>query len=116
MWIYYLVHALVYKYKTHYILLSANLFLSILNNLVTGSRGWGCQNIMVGVVLFYFFIEDKRGWKKIPTKYIMRLVLLFIALIALFQWSLQLVGRASNIDTFGDYIALYISAEMKNLT
>lgn len=114
-WIYYLVHALVYKYKTYYILLSANLFLSILSNLVTGSRGGVVQNIIVGVVLFYFFIEDKRGWKKIPTKYIMRLVLLFIALIALFQWSLQLVGRASNIDTFGDYIALYISAEMKNL-
>lgn len=115
-WGYYLIHAFTYKYKTHYILLSVNLILSFISNMLTGSRGGVLQVILTMVFLAYILYEEKNGWRfNIRIKTLIRIIILGILLLIVFQKSLSWIGRSTETKSFIDYIALYVSAEVKNI-
>lgn len=115
-WMYYLVHSLVYRYKASRILIIINLGLSFVSNMLTGSRGGVFQIIISGFFLFYIIWGEKYNWKKnISIKTYIKFIIIAVILIMTFQISLEWIGRSSTETNLNDYIAKYLSAEMKNL-
>lgn len=115
-WIYYILHSYIYKYKTSTGLLVLNFGLSLVSNLLTGSRGGAIQNIIFGIILFYILYNEKNEWRvHIPFKAILTTLVIGFLLVLTFQQSLQILGRSTSITNFYDYIAHYLCAEVKNL-
>lgn len=115
-WMYYLIHSLVYKYKTSRTLIVINLGLSFISNMLTGSRGGVFQIIISGFFLFGLFWGEKYNWKKsISIKTYIKFIIIAVVLIMTFQVSLEWIGRSSTETNLNDYIAKYLSAELKNL-
>ena len=115
-WIYYIVHGIVYKYKTSYFLLFVNLMLSTVSHFMTGSRGGVVQMIMVGVILSYLFWGEKNHWKnKLRFRYVFYMTMICVLIVVSFKPLLDLLGRVTSITNFTDYLAHYVSAEIKNL-
>lgn len=114
-WMYYIICGMVQKNKTNMILLLINLALSVVNNMLTGSRGGVLQNVLFGVFLYYFLWSKTYGWKSISLRVMLTFIALAIVMIMGFQLSLQWVGRTTSVEKMSDYLAMYFSAEMKNL-
>lgn len=115
-WMYYLVHTIVYKEKGFRLLLLLNLALSFISNLLTGSRGGVIQILVAGVYTFFLLWGQKFEWKKtIKFRSFFKIVLIACIIILLFKPSLELIGRSTSANSVSDYIGLYISAEIKNL-
>lgn len=114
-WMYYIVYEIVNKDRTNMKLLIINFVLSVVNNMLTGSRGGVIQNVLFGVYLYYFMWSERHEWKNISLSVMLRFIALGIGIILVFQVSLQWVGRTTSIENMSDYLAMYFSAEMKNL-
>lgn len=115
-WIYYLIHSIVFGYKTHSFLIVANLLLSVVSNMLTGSRGGVIQIALAGVYMFFLLWGEKNNWrKKVEFKTCIKIALGAIFIILLFKPTLSLLGRSTAFESSSDYIALYLSAELKNL-
>lgn len=113
-WGYYWVKKIIHKDYTNIVLLSANIFLSILVSVVFGSRGDAFQMLMSIGIMFYFVFEKERGFKgKIRLKQIILFVVGVAAAIFSFQAIGNLLGR-NNTRDFSEYISVYLSAELKN--
>ena len=114
-WSYIIVHSKINKYKNHTILLVANLALSVLIYLLGGARQGLIQVIIAIVIYAYFMWGEKTQWKtQIKTKTILKVVAFGMILILSYQNLGNLFGRNFNINS-NDYIAAYLSAEIKNL-
>lgn len=115
-WIYYIVHALNYKYKTPYGLLIINLILSFVSDLLTGSRGFMIINIVAGFFMYYLLWGEKNQWNRnIPRKTLGKMVIIILIIAVAFRPALSLLGRSTAGEAFTDYIAMYLSAEIKNI-
>lgn len=115
-WAYYIVYGVVNKRKEPYFLLGINFALSVVSNLLTGSRGGVIQNVLFLLFLYYILDGEKKKWKNVVSPKILMMALFFtMAGLFGFQKSLDLIGRATSTKDSGDYIALYLSAEMKNM-
>lgn len=114
-WMYYIVCGIVQKNRNNMILLITNLGLSFVNNMLTGSRGGVLQNILFGIFLYYFMWSKTQGWKEISPRTMLKFIAIGIVIILVFQTSLQWVGRTTVVENMSDYLAMYFSAEMKNL-
>ena len=114
-WMYYIVCGIVQKNKNNMILLITNLGLSFVNNMLTGSRGGVLQNVLFGIFLYYFMWSKTQGWKDISPRTMLKFIAIGIGIILVFQTSLQWVGRTTVVKNMSDYLAMYFSAEMKNL-
>ena len=69
----------------------------------------------IGLKVF-LSINFNLNWKKnISTKTYIKISIIAIVLIMTFQVSLEWIGRSSTETNLNDYIAKYLSAELKNL-
>lgn len=111
-WGYYLAHTIIYKKKTNIILLLVNVGLGLINNIILGARTGAFVVIVSFITLFYFFLFIKTK-KRIGLKTICAAVLILVLLLASFKMFGNILGR--NISfSFSEYIAIYLSAEIKN--
>ena len=114
-WIYLLIHSKVFKYKSNDFLLVINAGLSVLIYLLGGARQGLIQVVMGGFVIAYFLKNKKNGkTNRIKTKRLLQIVIASLLFVILFQSLGDIIGRNSRIES-NDYIAAYISAEIKNL-
>lgn len=117
LWAYYLIHSYVFKYKSPKILLFINLALSTVHHTLTGSRGGVVELVIAAIVFWYLFQGEKKHWSRvIPFKSLFKIILIMVALLVVFRLSLEMLGRtATEGEAFSDYIARYLSAELKNI-
>lgn len=114
-WSYLLIHSFVYKYSKGRILLGINIGLGICIDLILGARTGLFVLIVVGFVETYFIYKNKVGWgKKVRFSSIVKVIVLGVCIISSFQVLGNLLGRNSTRN-FSEYIAIYLSAELKNL-
>lgn len=114
-WSYILTHSMVYKYRCHRILLVINIGLSVLIYLLGGARQGAVQLVISLIVMTYFMWGESNQWRKtIRTKTVFKICILALVLILSYQTIGNAFGRNFNIDS-NDYIAAYLSAEIKNL-
>ncbi len=112
---YILLHSVINKYKSHYILLASNIALCFINSVITGSRTDAFQLFAAIVVVAYFIYAKRYGFKmKITLKTGALFVGCSLLLVLSFQFVGNLLGRGSTINLF-EYIGIYLSAPLKNL-
>lgn len=101
-----------WKYK---FLLLCNLLISCVISIMLGGRGGLIQIIIAFIVQLYFLLGERNQWKNVLSlKTVGIVVLIGMGTMLSFQGIGLLIGRTSDID-IGEYIAVYISAEIKNL-
>lgn len=114
-WSYIMGHGVVYKYKNHRNLLLFNILLSVANYLLGGARRGLIQLIIAILVMMYLMWAEKMNWSKnIKIKTILKVVALALLVMLSYQYIGKLIGRQLSLG-IGEYIATYISAEIKNL-
>ena len=114
-WVYLLIYGFQQKIKNNRIIYLLNITVSLLNSIILGGRGGALQLIFAAVVQWYFLRGAIKGWKsKIELKSLIKIAILFGAIVLSFQTIGTLIGRTST-KTIDHYIADYISAEIKNL-
>lgn len=112
---YALFHSLLAGYKNHKILLSINILLSIYLNTLSGSREPAITYVLTMLVQLYLLYGDKNHWKNnFKIKHFLGIGLLGIGMIYGFKEFGNMLGRQST-KTVGDYLAVYVSAPIKNL-
>lgn len=112
---YVLFHSIVNKYKINKPLVIINIILAIFLNTLSGSRGPAITYIMTMVMQFYLIYGNKKQWiKVIKFKHVFIGVGIFLAVVFTFQLTGNLLGRSST-KTLADYLAVYVSAPIKNL-
>ena len=114
-WSYVLLYGIVYKHSNNQLLYIFNLISSVLVNIVLGSRNGLIQIIVAMLVQLYFIHGKKNNWSKpIKIKTIVKMIIFGIIFLTLFQSFGNLLGRNSDYE-FMHYIAIYLSAPIKNL-
>lgn len=115
--LYIYIHSMLYKDKVNKIFVLSNIGLSLVNDMLFGART-GLAIFAVSFVVQYYFIRGKKyGWKNaLPFKSILKIVFFVFLFLATFQTIAEIMGRTLASEyTFMDYIAGYLSAEIKNL-
>ena len=112
-WGYYLIYTYKKKGRTSKLLLAGNLGLSIINNIILGART-GAFIIIVAMVVFAYVLTFINRKRKIRFKTIIIGVVAFVVFGFSFKFFGSVLGRDIQFD-FAEYIAIYLSAEIKNL-
>lgn len=112
---YVLIHSILYKYKSNKILLTINIVLVTFLNSLSGSRGPSVIYILSILIQVYLLNGNKQQWKK-RTKLKIVFIGIVVALVLMYAFQLlgNLMGRSST-KTLADYLAVYVSAPIKNL-
>jgi len=114
-WGYIFIYNSLLKYKKNIVLIICNFLLSMGCMLTDGARTNLIQLIVATLVMWYILNGRIKGWrKKTNMKYAIFCVAALMALVFGFQGLGNLMGRES-VRTAGEYIAIYMSAELKNL-
>ena len=115
-WAYLLMQRIVLKSKDDRGILIANLLMSAINGFIsTGGRKGVFQLIIAALMDLYLLYGANTGWnKKIRFKTILKLITLGFAFVGGFKIAGEAAGRTINFD-FGDYLAVYLTAPLKNL-
>lgn len=112
---YLMIHARIYKYKSHNILLLANIVMTVILNTLSGSRGPAVTYVIAIVIQYYLMLGNSKGWiNVIKFKHICLALGIAAAIICSFELFGNILGRSST-KTLADYLAVYISAPLKNL-
>jgi hypothetical protein len=116
-WIYLLIHSILFKYKTHRLLLILNIILGLALSMMTGSRGGAIQTLASAIPMYYFLNAYKNHWQfKISFKTVIKLVILILIILLTFPTIGKFVGRGeAGGDSDLYYVAVYIAAPIKNL-
>lgn len=115
-WAYVLIHSIIYRYRSHRLLLVLCIVMGVMNDVVLGGRGGVIRLIISIIVCAYFIYEHKTKFKSIiKPKYVMLVIAIFAVIISVFQASTKLLGRGTSTTNFEEYLAIYLSAEIKNL-
>lgn len=112
---YLFTNGLVYHNKKNRTAELLCIVLTLLNDLILGARGDALQLIAAGVLQYLIIKGHKEGRKFIKISDIMKIMVIAIAIIAVFAQVGELLGRNMGFLNFNDYIAVYLSAELKNL-
>lgn len=114
-WGYILVYDIIQKSGNNRMLLVVNIVLSGVCGVIFGSRT-PLFSLLVAIVTQYLLLREKQTGKKrrLPFKYVMVCILGSIAALISFQNLGNLLGRNSTRSPM-DYLAMYLSAEIKNL-
>ncbi len=106
---------IVYRKKINYLYLVV-ILLSVVSDLMLGSRG-GTMTILIGLFVFlYALYKKKKSWKSENNiKLIFGIVGIAAAVILVFQGFANLLGRNTSEYSFTYYLAIYLGAEIKNL-
>lgn len=114
-WVYLIILGVINKESKNFCLFIVNLVLCCIINMMFGSRTGIIQLFFAGMIQYYMIIGKKNGWKnKLEIKTIVYALIMVMVMIASFQMMGGIIGRGSTTD-FNDYIAKYLSAEIKNL-
>ncbi len=112
---YLLLHSAINGYKAKKILLIVNVFLSVLVDLTSGSRGHVVALFVASITQAYFIYVRKNGFnRRIDIKKVLKIILLTIGALFAFVNLGSFVGRKSS-RLLSDSIAIYLSAPIKNL-
>ena len=114
-WTYLIVHALLYRYKTNFLLIVANLVLGIICDLLSGARGNSILIILSAITYYAIINSYKNNWTlTFSSKAIFKILVSVFTILLLFQSVGNALGRIRT-DSNSDIIAEYLSAEIKNL-
>lgn len=114
-WVYLLILGILNKNRKNFLLLIINLVFCCIINMMFGSRTGIIQLFFAAMIQYYMILGKRSGWKnKFEIKNVVYVLILVLAMIASFQMLGGMIGRSSTTD-FNDYIAKYLSAEIKNL-
>ena len=114
-WSYILANNIVFKVKRNRGWLILNLLLSITNGVMTGGRASVIGIVIAFAVQYYIIYQRRVGWKRFFTfKKILKVGIIGAVSIVVFVQSINWLGRTLKVG-FGEYIAIYLSAELKNL-
>ena len=114
-WIYLMILGAINKNGKNFCLYIMNLVLCCIINMMFGSRTGIIQLFFAGMIQYYMITGKKMGWKsRLEIKNILYSLIMVIVMIASFQMLGGIIGRGSTTN-FNDYIAKYLSAEIKNL-
>ncbi len=103
------------------------IFLSIIINLLSGSRGGVIMLFFAIVIYFYITWKKKNGWnRQISTQLVMKFIFILVTMLILFVSVTSLQGRDDTkelednenvnvISFFFDYLSVYCGAELKLL-
>lgn len=108
-------NGIIYNSKKNRITEIICIILAFLNGIILGGRGEGIQLIIAGIVIYFFMRRGKEGKISIRISDIIKVSTLAIIIIATFAGLGTLLGRQMDFLNFNDYIAVYLSAELKNL-
>lgn len=108
-------YSIIAKKKNNRNILLMNIIICLLIALSLGGRGEALQIIFGGIVQYYFLYKFNNNMKKLSPRSITMMVSIFILLILTFSYIGKLLGRQMDFLDFNDYIAVYLSAELKNL-
>ncbi len=113
--LYLLLHSAAHHYRSHRFIYIVCICISLLSGIIIGSRFDVVALIISAIVQAYFIYGKRNGWKiHISRKYFLYALIGGIALIIGFQYFGTLIGRTTS-GSLGDYIAIYLSAQLKNL-
>ena len=113
--IYIFVRGIVYKNKDNRKMTLISIAAALLNGLVLGARGDAIQLVCAGVIQFFLMHSIRNGNRKIQIKSLLKVFSLVAIIILTFAEVGELMGRNMSFLKFGDYISVYLSAEIKNL-
>lgn len=112
---YLFTNGLVYNNKKNRAAELLCIILTLLNGLTLGGRGDALQLIAAGVMQYLIIKSHKEGRKFIKIGDILKIMVIIIVIIVIFAQVGELLGRNMSFLDFNDYIAVYLSAELKNL-
>lgn len=109
------LHGFVYKYKANRTFLITSYILSVMSSLLLGHR-FGVYSLIVATLAQWYFIRGKKtSWRKVLSP---KIIGRFIVILFLFMFAFvhlgNFIGKGTR-TTGSDYIALYLSAQLKNL-
>ncbi len=108
------VRGIVYKNRQYSRLSLICLILSLLNGMSLGARGDAIQILVAASIQYLIIYTIKTGGKPIKLSSFLKIFALIAAIVLSFAKIGELMGR--NMSFLGkDYIAVYLSAELKNL-
>lgn len=110
-----LLDGIFYKVRTNRFSELICLLLALLNGFMLGGRGDGIQLIVAAIIQYFAFRTAVYSNKKLS---INPLIVTIIALLIIGSTFIQignLLGRQMDFLNSGDYMAVYLSAELKNL-
>lgn len=108
-------NGIVYKSKKNRIAEIVCIVLAFINGLILGGRGDGIQLIASGVIIYLLLRRGKYGSVSFRFTDIIKMIVLATIILATFAGLGSLLGRQMEFLNFNDYIAVYLSAELKNL-
>lgn len=110
------LNGIVYKSKKNRALEIVCIILAIINGFLLGGRGDGIQIIIAAIVQYMALkVYKNKSIKVIPFKDILKVIVILGCIIASFTQLGELLGRQMDFLKYNDYIAVYLSAELKNL-
>lgn len=114
-WMYLFIHGIIIKNKNNRILLLVNIGLSVLCAVVLGARSGAIIMVVAALVQWYFLKGKAEGWRHaIDFRFVLVCVVVLFLLILGFKSFGNILGRGTK-DTLDYYIAVYLSAPLKNL-
>lgn len=93
------------------------ILLSVATSVLDGSRGALVNNVLAMIPFIFILKNEKEGFaNKLKAKSVFIIIILAVFMLSTLKFSATLLGRndIKNMDTT-DYIAMYTSAEIKNL-
>lgn len=110
------LNGIVYKNKKNRLLELICILLAILNGFMLGGRGDGIQIIIAAIVQYIALKVYSSNQKRIlPVKDVLKVIIILAIIVASFTQLGELLGRKMDFLNYNDYIAVYLSAELKNL-
>ena len=109
------IHGFVHKYKANRTFLIISYIMSVLSSLLLGQR-FGVYSLVIATLVQWYFIRGKKSlWKKVLSpKLIGRVLIIMFLFILVFVQLGNFIGKGTR-TTGSDYIAVYLSAQLKNL-
>lgn len=112
--IYLFSNGIVYKSKKNRVTEFICIVLAFINGVILGGRGDGIQLIAAGIIIYLLVRRGKNGSISIQINDIIKFIILVVIILATFAELGALLGRQMDFLNFNDYIAVYLSAELKN--
>ena len=91
------------------------IILAFANGVILGGRGDGLQLIVSGLIIYLLERRGLKGSISVGISDVIKIIILAAIILATFAGLGSLLGRQMDFLDFNDYIAVYLSAELKNL-
>lgn len=113
--IYLFFNGIVYKSRRNRITEIICMILAFTNGIILGGRGDGIQLIASGFIIYLLVRRGQSGSISLRFSDIIKIIVIVTIILVTFAGLGSLLGRQMDFLDFNDYIAVYLSAELKNL-